>query len=115
VFGVARTRRTPYAPGNAARQGQARLRLPRKTEFEMTRDPEDADYYTCTNEKCRAYQKTFRSDEAEQYGCDDCRSDDPEEFPAIHVRNFRGQLKPSGSLEIKLIHAEDQPRPEDAG
>jgi hypothetical protein len=63
----------------------------------MTSD-DNADYYTCTNEVCPAYQKTFRDDEALHYGCEHCRSEHPEEFPALRKRTNYENLKTTDSV-----------------
>jgi hypothetical protein len=54
------------------------------------RPDENADYYTCLNDCCPAYNKTFRSDEAEHYGCDDCRSENLDDFQHVKQRALTG-------------------------
>jgi hypothetical protein len=54
------------------------------------RPEENADYYTCVNDRCPAYNKTFRCDEAEHYGCDDCRSEGLDDFQSVKQRALTG-------------------------
>lgn len=109
---IARGEKTVKASGDSTRSPEAVADAVRSWRCECLRESilmaNDADYYTCTNEACRAYQKTFRSDEAAHFGCEDCRSENPEEFPHIALRHVEDRLPPvTDSAEGEVSRADD--------